>query len=69
MYLVVVAFPDYFFCFLDGLEDVGFSLIVSVGSDAEIYFIIANVLLESEGSTQNRIGRSHLYTLEYVILN
>lgn len=62
----MVAFPDYFFSFLDGLEDVGLSLIVSVGSDAEIYFIVASVLLEGESSIQNRIRRSHLNMLENV---
>ena len=50
---------NFLFNFLDNLENVGFSVVVSVSSDTEVDFVGTLVVIEGNGGSEDGIWGSH----------
>ena len=62
-----MGLEQFFFNFANYVENIGFSILITVCADAEIDFVFAGVISEGGGSANDGVRRGHFDVGEEVV--
>ena len=63
----MVGLKDFLFNFPNSFENIGFSILITISSDSQIYFIFAGIIPEGSSSSNDGIRRGHFNMREEVV--
>lgn len=62
----MISFDYDLLGFLNNLEDVRFALVITIGSNTQVNFLLAGIFQVSNNSAVNGIGKGHLNIIEKI---